>query len=640
MTNTNQHINYARSRSSSFAATFRPSGISVPSRHISRPTLASPSSPAPSSSDSVVSGSQFVSAFASPKLNPTDFIATAATDSSPAKFLPTIPVGPKKSIPAKLTPEMLARLPLNQKVRAQDFDISPVSVSRNQAASTSTKKLTPDQIAKIQAVVSAHQQNSFANAEDFAPSPDLQDMQDLVDLSDPADVAPESESSPQPLASDQFANDSSNFAPDTSPTPVVKKSGLARFFSNAATNLGLKKTRPAKVSPAPVIAEAEASGEWFDLPFEENSNLADNINFAAETDNVYAGNFADANADFDNSADSPDFAVENNFAKANFATTDNFLKPNLTAAASLASQQTPSHFVSPTSDFAKTFAKSASVTTTSNDYSSTLTTAAATEADDSASDFANDFTPDSAGAVAIPRQAPLKKFVVDFKINKPRLMSILRYTMLTVILAVSGYLAWDTWMTNRAVQETFEQPAAALETNVEDVDPASTDTTTVSAQAVSEYTVPPDQPRYIRIAKLGVNSRVLSVGVTSAGNIGTPNNVNDTAWYDGSAKPGVDGAIFIDGHKSFSRGLHSIFDNLAALKNGDIIEIERGDGQVFRYSVVDNETIAKDKVDMNRALSTPDGAKQSISLMTCAGTYNYQAGGSTERTLVRAVLVG
>ncbi|HEY5442554.1 MAG TPA: class F sortase, partial [Candidatus Saccharimonadales bacterium] len=75
-------------------------------------------------------------------------------------------------------------------------------------------------------------------------------------------------------------------------------------------------------------------------------------------------------------------------------------------------------------------------------------------------------------------------------------------------------------------------------------------TTKPSVSAFNTYAVAPDLPRYLRIPKLGVNARVLQVGVNSSGALGTPSNVFDTAWYTGSAKPGQPGATLIDGHVS------------------------------------------------------------------------------------------
>jgi LPXTG-site transpeptidase (sortase) family protein len=221
-------------------------------------------------------------------------------------------------------------------------------------------------------------------------------------------------------------------------------------------------------------------------------------------------------------------------------------------------------------------------------------------------------------------------------------MATLRALAIIIILAVSGYLAYDTWMTNRAVESSFSGPAGAL--SIASSDPGAIDPSSVSVQQRAAYTVPADQPRYIYIPSIGLGqSRVMKVGVTSGGNIDVPKNVNDTAWYDGSAKPGQEGQVFIDAHTSFSKSVNSAFNNLPKIQNGAEIIIETGDGTEVKYRVVATETADYDKVDMKKALDTPvvDNVKapKGLTLMTCTGTYDYKTKIATKRFVVYAVQV-
>ena len=235
------------------------------------------------------------------------------------------------------------------------------------------------------------------------------------------------------------------------------------------------------------------------------------------------------------------------------------------------------------------------------------------------------------------------KITFSVNIKKKQIFGILRTILILTILAISGYLAWDTWMTNREAQEMFSNPTSSLSINsiaaIDPDNPDSLDTTSVSNQAIVSHNVPADQPRYISIPSIGINgARVFSVGVNSNGNIDVPKNVNDTAWYDGSAKPGQNGAVFINGHTSFSRSYRGIFDDLVKIEIGDKITIERGDGKSFTYKVVAKETNPRADVNMNKALNVQDGAIQGLTLMTCTGSYDYRAGGASDRLIVYAVL--
>jgi sortase (surface protein transpeptidase) len=139
-----------------------------------------------------------------------------------------------------------------------------------------------------------------------------------------------------------------------------------------------------------------------------------------------------------------------------------------------------------------------------------------------------------------------------------------------------------------------------------------------SGSAVRNYTVAPDLPRYIKIPKLGVNARVMQAGVKSDGSLGTPGNVYDAAWYTGSSKPGQPGAMLIDGHVS-SWTTRGVFYGLKRLVAGDIIQVQRGDGQVFAYKVVKTQTYPDNNVDMQAAVRPITPGKPGLNLITCTG---------------------
>ena len=140
------------------------------------------------------------------------------------------------------------------------------------------------------------------------------------------------------------------------------------------------------------------------------------------------------------------------------------------------------------------------------------------------------------------------------------------------------------------------------------------------ATAVKKYTVAPDMPKYINISSLGVFARVVRVGVDTNSQIGTPRNVFDTAWYDGSSKPGQPGAAFIDGHVlGPTRG--GIFAGLKNIKVGAKVVVTLGDNSTITYRVAATEKVDADKVDMQKALRSYDSTKQGLNLMTCNGTY-------------------
>ena len=157
---------------------------------------------------------------------------------------------------------------------------------------------------------------------------------------------------------------------------------------------------------------------------------------------------------------------------------------------------------------------------------------------------------------------------------------------------------------------------------------------------VREYTVAPDRPRYLTIGKLGIGkTRILPMGVNASGELATPNNIFDVGWYEASGKPGQGGTMIIDGHNGGPHVL-GVFKNLPSLADGDIIEIERGDGVIYKYSVVENNTVALSDADayMAVAAQSPDPDKESVTLITCTGEWSQQRKTYLSRQFVRAVL--
>ncbi len=153
---------------------------------------------------------------------------------------------------------------------------------------------------------------------------------------------------------------------------------------------------------------------------------------------------------------------------------------------------------------------------------------------------------------------------------------------------------------------------------------------------VGSYAVAPDQPRFIRIKKLGVEARILQLGVNSKNELEAPSNIYDTGWYEGSSKPGEHGAVLIDGHVH-GPSTKGVFYGIRDLVAGDVIEVERGDGKVFNYRVVRSEISPTSEVNMNAALISAEQGVPGLSLITCTGNVNYAESSYDQRIIVFAV---
>ena len=179
--------------------------------------------------------------------------------------------------------------------------------------------------------------------------------------------------------------------------------------------------------------------------------------------------------------------------------------------------------------------------------------------------------------------------------------------------------------------------------DIEIVEPEEVDETEVTEEQRVEYNVPAGNPRYLSIPKLGIyNSRVIRVSKRGDGRLGTPTNIFDVGWYDGSSKPGQGGTIIIDGHNG-GPNIEGVFKHIDTLVVGDVIEIAVGGSDViYKYRVEENVEVKLENADkyMNKeARKSPIEGKESITLITCIGEWSEQQQTYLSRQFVRAVLI-
>lgn len=231
--------------------------------------------------------------------------------------------------------------------------------------------------------------------------------------------------------------------------------------------------------------------------------------------------------------------------------------------------------------------------------------------------------------------------------DKKKLITTIIWSVLGLLLLVY-VVRISLWEKNYyETQEGSERAKVVKGTGEELVvdEPEEVDETEVTEEQRTEYTVPAGNPRYLTIQKLGIyNARILRVSKRSDGRMGTPTNIFDVGWYDGSSKPGQNGTMIIDGHNG-GPNIEGVFKHIDALTAGDIIEVTvGGSGKVYKYSVVDNVSVPlaekqADKYMNKEAKTSPELGRESITLITCIGDWSQEQQTYLSRQFTRAVLV-
>ena len=145
-------------------------------------------------------------------------------------------------------------------------------------------------------------------------------------------------------------------------------------------------------------------------------------------------------------------------------------------------------------------------------------------------------------------------------------------------------------------------------------------------------------PVSVAIPAIGVNSRLLHLGVNADGSIQVPSldtEANDAAWYEYSPTPGQIGASVIEGHLD-SYGGPAVFFRLGALRPGDRVDVTLADGITAVFRVTGVREYVKSNFPAKAIYYAAGYA--ALRLITCGGTFDYATGHYLSSTVVFASL--
>jgi hypothetical protein len=146
-------------------------------------------------------------------------------------------------------------------------------------------------------------------------------------------------------------------------------------------------------------------------------------------------------------------------------------------------------------------------------------------------------------------------------------------------------------------------------------------------------------PVSVDIPAIGVNSKLLHLGVNADGSIQVPSLVtssDEAAWYKYSATPGQVGASVIEGHVDSYQG-PAIFFRLGALRPGDTVNVRLADGVTAVFRVTGVRQYQKSSFPAKAIYGATSYA--ALRLITCGGAFDYTTGHYLSSTVVFASLV-
>ena len=150
--------------------------------------------------------------------------------------------------------------------------------------------------------------------------------------------------------------------------------------------------------------------------------------------------------------------------------------------------------------------------------------------------------------------------------------------------------------------------------------------------------LPRSLPVSVDIPAIGVNSKLLHLGLNPDGTIQVPSLETSSgvaAWYKYSATPGQIGSSVIEGHVDSRQG-PAVFFRLGALRPGDTVDITLADGITAIFRITGVREYAKSKFPAKAIYGATDYA--ALRLITCGGAFDYATGHYLSSTVVFASL--
>jgi hypothetical protein len=134
------------------------------------------------------------------------------------------------------------------------------------------------------------------------------------------------------------------------------------------------------------------------------------------------------------------------------------------------------------------------------------------------------------------------------------------------------------------------------------------------------------EPVRVTIPAIGVDSRLLHLGVNPDGTIQVPSletSADLAAWYKYSVTPGQIGTSVIEGHVDNYQG-PAVFFRLGALRPGDSIDVRLADGITAVFRVTGVREFSKARFPSETVYG--QARYPALRLITCGGDFDYTTG--------------
>lgn len=165
--------------------------------------------------------------------------------------------------------------------------------------------------------------------------------------------------------------------------------------------------------------------------------------------------------------------------------------------------------------------------------------------------------------------------------------------------------------------------------------PPSTSTTAKPSTTTTIYTHPVTEPVRVVIPAIGVDAKLIPVGLLDNGDMEVP-PFGLAGWYEPGPVPGSYGPAVLVAHVDTKKG-PDVFYRLKDLRPGDEVLVRGKDGDVATFAVDSKEQQLKTELPVERIWN--DTWEPVIRLITCGGEFDRSTGHYLSNIIVFGHLV-
>lgn len=155
------------------------------------------------------------------------------------------------------------------------------------------------------------------------------------------------------------------------------------------------------------------------------------------------------------------------------------------------------------------------------------------------------------------------------------------------------------------------------------------------AAAPPAKVIPVTLPTALSIPAIGVQTRLVQLGLTPSGALQVPSSPAVAGWFVDSPRPGATGAAVIAGHIDSYLG-PGVFFRLRELRPGELVYVRRAHSSLAVFRVTAVRTYLKSRFPTAAVYGPVPDAE--LRLITCGGTFDPATGHYLSNVIVFAVL--